>query len=178
MCVRLISAAWPVQVSPSSKLILVFLADRANPANDDACWPSVAYIVKHTGLSERTVQTHLQLLERAGHITMEPRKGTSTNYIVHPRKDCAPEETAPVQPRPKGGANKAENSRSPRTQNVIHNNNLQPSQFKQKWASFDIQNAPFFNVGDFDETSMKCRKTLKRRPVTILPADFMTKGFD
>ena len=170
MCVRLISAAWPVKMASSTKLLLIVLADRANPAKENACWPSIAYIVRHTGLSERTVQTHLQLLERTGHITMLPRKGTSTKYFVHPREDCTPEENAPVQPTPKGGANKAENPRSPRTQNVS-NNNLKPYQPIQKWALPQMPIPPIYALN-----VPKSSNTEESRPVTILSADFMKKG--
>lgn len=178
MCVKLISAAWQVKLSSASKLILVFLADMANPANDDACWPSIAYIVKHTGLSERTVQTHLKLLEKAGHITMVPRKGTSTNYFVHPRNGSTPENTAPVQRSAEGGANKAEYSRSSRTQTVIHNNNGEPHQFDPKNWLIDPPIPPLYKLNSDHEASTKRRETKMRRPLTILPAQFMTKFID
>lgn len=57
--------------SPVAKLILVKLADNAN--EEGYCWPSVALIVKHTGLSERAVRANLGSLEEDGLIRIETR---------------------------------------------------------------------------------------------------------
>ena len=66
--------------SAVAKLILVKLADNAN--EEGACWPSVALIVRHTGLCERAVRKHLGLLADQGLISVTPEigpKGQSSN---------------------------------------------------------------------------------------------------
>jgi hypothetical protein len=56
--------AWPIPLSASCKLVLVRLADRANPAG--ACFTFVRTLQAETGLSRRGVQTALAELDRRG----------------------------------------------------------------------------------------------------------------
>jgi hypothetical protein len=57
--------------SPTSKLVLVKLADNAN--EEGLCWPSMKKLVDHTELSERAVRKHLLVLEKMGLIFIERR---------------------------------------------------------------------------------------------------------
>lgn len=57
--------------SPTTKLVLVKLADNAN--EEGFCWPSMQKLVDHTELSERAVRKHLYLLEKMGLIFIERR---------------------------------------------------------------------------------------------------------
>lgn len=57
--------------SPTSKLVLVKLADNAN--EEGLCWPSMKKLVDHTELSERAVRKHLMVLEKMGLIFIERR---------------------------------------------------------------------------------------------------------
>lgn len=57
--------------SPTSKLVLVKLADNAN--EEGLCWPSMKKLVAHTELSERAVRKHLLILEKMGLIAIERR---------------------------------------------------------------------------------------------------------
>jgi len=52
-------------IDPSSKLIVVVLAEHANEELGGVAWPSVATIAHLVGLSERQVQFHLRELTRA-----------------------------------------------------------------------------------------------------------------
>lgn len=96
MCVKLTSASWKAYAPASAKLTLLYLADCANPKNGNTCWPSVQTISRWTGLSERTVQTQISLLEKLGHITISRRWGRSSIYRLHPCDDFTPEEVAPA----------------------------------------------------------------------------------
>jgi hypothetical protein len=57
--------------SPTTKLVLVKLADNAN--EEGLCWPSMKKLVDHTELSERAVRKHLMVLEKMGLIFIERR---------------------------------------------------------------------------------------------------------
>jgi len=83
-------------LSPTCKLVLVMLADRANA--DGECWPSVATLMVETGLSDRSVQRSIADLEACGAIERRDRRGTSTVYrctmkAIEPPTQCHPRQT-------------------------------------------------------------------------------------
>ncbi|MFN4114954.1 MAG: helix-turn-helix domain-containing protein [Inhella sp.] len=64
MSTRMMDMVWPLRLDPSSKAVLVSLADQANDAG--VCWPSVGSIAERTCLAERTVQAAVKRLEDMG----------------------------------------------------------------------------------------------------------------
>jgi DNA-binding transcriptional MocR family regulator len=83
----LLNVAWDAAcVEPSDKLVLVYLADRAN-VNSKA-WPHLPTIARQTGLHRRTIMRALERLEAHGHMTVERKAGCSNRYTVHPTKDA------------------------------------------------------------------------------------------
>jgi DNA-binding transcriptional ArsR family regulator len=68
--------------SPTTKLVLLKLADNAN---EWVAWPSVQYIVDDTELSERAVREHLRKLETLGLVRAEKRfvDGVQTTTKYH-----------------------------------------------------------------------------------------------
>lgn len=114
--------AWQCELPCSQKMVLLALADASN--DEGICWPSVASLCTKCGMSERTVQAHLNGLVEMGHIGRDERSGRSTIYRLNLRKSCAPADSAPPQdlhetpadsaPTP---ATFAENPRKSRTQN-------------------------------------------------------------
>lgn len=59
------SWAWAVKLDdPSTKLLLVKLADSAN--DDGICWPSQTTLGEHCGLSERSIRYKLETLRKSG----------------------------------------------------------------------------------------------------------------
>jgi len=95
---RHIERAWEADLPCTSKLLLIALADLAN--DEGYCSPSVALLMKRTGLSERAVRSHLKALEEAGHITRQHHTGMVTWYMVHPVASHATEHTtAPDAPQ-------------------------------------------------------------------------------
>ncbi len=145
MCVKLIAASWPIAMPPSAKLVLVRLADRANPKNGNACWPSVGTVARDTGLSERTVQTQINFLERAGHITIERRWGRSSKYHLHPSNDVVPEEVSP----PKSGVSRCADCvphpRNDCTQ-TVKKNKKKPLRSDYKWPNFEMPLKPIYGT--------------------------------
>lgn len=95
MSIRLLSAAWDLDIGSTEKMVLMSLCDHAN--DDGLCWPAIATICRKTSKSERTVQGALKWLEDNGYFTRECRNGTSPKYLLNPRKICTPAETAPPQ---------------------------------------------------------------------------------
>ncbi|ALC11236.1 helix-turn-helix domain-containing protein [Sphingopyxis sp. 113P3] len=95
MSIRLLSAAWDLDIGSTEKMVLMSLCDHAN--DEGVCWPSVATIMRKTSKSERTVQTALKWLKEQGYFEIEGRNGTSPKYILDPRKICTPAKSAPPQ---------------------------------------------------------------------------------
>lgn len=74
MSLRATSWAWKVRApSPTSKLVLVALAEHANESG--LCWPSVARLVETTGLSERAVRTNIATLAAADLVKVNRGQG-------------------------------------------------------------------------------------------------------
>lgn len=71
MSIRAVSQALEAAVTPTQKLVLLIIAERANEAGE--AWPSVSKICKTSGLSDRAVQLAIQGLERAGWLEVERR---------------------------------------------------------------------------------------------------------
>ena len=106
MCNLLINRVYKCELDGTAKAVLLFLADQVRAKKDvDRCYPSVKFIARATGFSERTVRYKLNELEAAGHITREFRSYTSTVYQVHPGRPCIPANSAGVQSLPLPPAN-------------------------------------------------------------------------
>jgi len=63
--IKLLSAAWDLDIGSTEKMVLMSLCDFAN--EQGTCWPSVATICRKTSKSERTVQTALKWLKDNGY---------------------------------------------------------------------------------------------------------------
>lgn len=88
------SLVWQLELPDSQKIVLLALADSAN--DEGHCWPSMASLVKKCSKGERTIQGVIKQLCDDGHLTRREVLGKGCNYSVHPRRDCAPAETAPT----------------------------------------------------------------------------------
>ncbi|RMD66485.1 helix-turn-helix domain-containing protein [Candidatus Parcubacteria bacterium] len=67
MALKSMNWAWDQKgITPSDKLVLLRLCDRANDDNDWKTWPKVSSLVEETLLSERTVKRSLKNLCEAG----------------------------------------------------------------------------------------------------------------
>jgi len=66
--------------SPSAKLVLLILANRAN--QDGKCWPGFNGIAEQTELSRRTVVTQVQKLVDAGLISVTQRPKQQSNLYT------------------------------------------------------------------------------------------------
>lgn len=75
MTIRAMNWAWGVELSPSMKLVLLKLADRAN--DDGECWPGQTSIAKACGICERTLMRHIDALEEMGLLSRTKRRDDS-----------------------------------------------------------------------------------------------------
>lgn len=73
MAGSLVGWAFQQTCPAASKLVLARLADAAR-AKDAYCWLSVPRMSHETGLAERTIRKHLDLLQKQGLIKIERRK--------------------------------------------------------------------------------------------------------
>lgn len=97
MSIKLMSAAWGISLPDSQKLVLLALADCAN--DEGHCWPSMAALAAKCSKSERTVQGVIKELVAVGHITRREVPGKGCDYLIHPRTDCTPADSAPRRQR-------------------------------------------------------------------------------
>ena len=95
MSIKLLSAAWDLDIGSTEKMVLMSLCDFANESG--VCWPSVATICRKTSKSERTVQTALKWLRDNGFYEINGYHKQTPLYELNPRKICTPAELAPPQ---------------------------------------------------------------------------------
>lgn len=85
--IKLMSAAWELDIPTSNKMVLLALADCAN--DDGVCWPGINHLVRKCSVGERTVQRAIKELAAAGHITRQEVPGKGCRYAVHPKDSAA-----------------------------------------------------------------------------------------
>ena len=144
MSIKLMSVVWELDLPPGEKLVLLALADQANDEGTH-CWPSVATIAKRSGQNERTVRRALRNLETKGHLTCNERRGTSTNYVVHPGHHAPPVKLPPrtkttqtpdtTPPHPGHHAPQTINEPLEPSDKIVENDNpvLKPEHVMEKW---------------------------------------------
>lgn len=72
-------------IDPTSKLILIGLANHASGENGEGAWPSRTTLAEYAGTSVKTVQRRLELLQEAGLI-----KRGDQHLVSHYRPDRRP----------------------------------------------------------------------------------------
>jgi len=95
MSIKLMSAAWDLDIPSTEKMVLLCLCDFAN--DDGVCWPSIASIMRKTSKSERTVQAAMKWLKDNGYFAINGWHEKTPKYTLDPRKICTPADFAPPQ---------------------------------------------------------------------------------
>lgn len=76
--------AWKQALKPTTKIVLLRLADHAN--GDGCCWPGRKSLAAWTGLSESQVKRSIRQLEELGLLEVKIRKskdgGNWSNYYL------------------------------------------------------------------------------------------------
>jgi hypothetical protein len=75
MSIRVMTRAWSIALPPTSKLVLMALADIAD--DQGVCWPSHPTLAAKCSLSDRTLRRVLSLLQAQKLIFIEPRFNTN-----------------------------------------------------------------------------------------------------
>lgn len=83
MSVRVMTAAWAVDIAAGEKLVLLALADCAN--DEGKCWPGLPSLARKTGKSRRSLIDAIHALEKGGHLSRDIRIGKGVNYTIHPQ---------------------------------------------------------------------------------------------
>lgn len=83
MSIKLMSLVWELPLALADKIVLLSLAD--NASDQGHCFPSIQYMKRRCGQTERNIFRVIDRLQEAGHITIRPRAGKSSYYDVHPK---------------------------------------------------------------------------------------------
>lgn len=113
-------------LQPTTRLVAIALADNVGSTDGATpeAWPSNAHLRAKTGLSERTIRTHLKLLADAGVITIitqgggrpgTPHEQRPNLYLWHPDKATwnTPQDAQEPQEQPDDGTLLPEPTRAP-----------------------------------------------------------------
>lgn len=145
MSVKIMSQVWEDEgIGPTDRLILLSLADHAN--DEGVCYPSVARLVRRTGLSERAVQTAIRRLEEAGRLKIERGsgpKGCNVFTVCTPAADAPPQQMHPAADAPTPRSSCGEPPQE------LHPNRQEPSGNRQK--TDHPSDDPSFDAPNFSE---------------------------
>lgn len=135
--------SWALKVktgSPTTKLVLIKLADNAN--DDGQCWPSIRHISEQTELSERAVREHIKALVGLGFVRLEKRysEGVQLPNVYHLELRQTVGVVHEVQGVGAGGAppvvHEVQGNSKPSSinlqSNLLESNNTKPSQKHNK----------------------------------------------
>ena len=149
MSVKLMSAAWDMDLPMGQKMLLLALCDHAN--DDGVCYPSQEKLAQKCSMGERTVISHIQWLERRGIVSRERRQNTQrrksdlyqitlSNYTPEPA-NSAPANSAPAKffPEPANFAPSEPANFAPsyKEEPSVFNHQIEPS-----WVGSGIAAAP------------------------------------
>lgn len=149
MSVKLMSAAWDMDLPMGQKMLLLALCDHAN--DDGVCYPSQEKLAQKCSMGERTVISHIQWLERHGIVSRERRQNTQrrksdlyqitlSNYTPEPA-NSAPANSAPAKfsPEPANFAPSEPANFAPsyKEELSVFNHQIEPS-----WVGSGIAAAP------------------------------------
>lgn len=149
MSVKLMSAAWDMDLPMGQKMLLLALCDHAN--DDGVCYPSQEKLAQKCSMGERTVISHIQWLERHGIVSRERRQNTQrrksdlyqitlSNYTPEPA-NSAPANSAPAKfsPEPANSAPSEPANFAPsyKEEPSVFNHQIEPS-----WVGSGIAAAP------------------------------------
>jgi len=135
------TAAWEVELPDSEKLVLLALADCANDGGE--CWPSMRNLSKKCSKSDRTVQAAIKELAAKGHLTRKETPGRGCRYIVHPRRDFAPEDASPpkrLTPTPETASDKPSRTITSSTAKAV-SDRARPKVHVPDWVPIEAWNA-------------------------------------
>jgi hypothetical protein len=90
----LLTAAWPMEMPPTAKSVLISMADSAKDTGH--CWPSIAGLTTRTCYGKTAVIDAIKWLEANGFIVCDRSNGRKTTYIVQASRMAA--TSPPAEP--------------------------------------------------------------------------------
>jgi hypothetical protein len=94
MSIKLMAAAWELDIPQTEKMVLLCLCDHAN--DDGECWPSVARMARKCSVSQRTVQRAIQSLKDKSILDWHDVPGRSHKFTIDPRRIVTPDTVSPL----------------------------------------------------------------------------------
>ena len=109
MSIRAMNWAWGQPLTPTSKLILMALADAAD--DEGLCWPGIKTLAGKCSVSGRTVQRTIKTFVNQGILIVEERRRpdgrqTSNSYLLALKQ--YPDNLSPPPLAPKGGGDNSD----------------------------------------------------------------------
>jgi hypothetical protein len=129
MSIKLMSAAWDLDIPSTEKMVLLCLCDYSNDTG--VCWPSVPTIATKCSKSHRTIQAAIQWLRNEGYCSWDETPGKPHKFALDPRKICTPAKSAPPQELRDTPAEVAPHPRKSCTQ-TIKNHQEPPSRARKR----------------------------------------------
>lgn len=97
MSIKLMAAAWELDIPQTEKMVLLCLCDYANDKGE--CWPAVESLARKCSVSDRTVQRAIRGLVQSGILAVKQSRGRVANtysiIITQPRQSVTPTECHP-----------------------------------------------------------------------------------
>ena len=161
MSVKLMSAAWDMDLPMGQKMLLLALCDHAN--DDGVCYPSQEKLAQKCSMGERTVISHIQWLERHGIVGRERRQDmqrrkpdlyqiTLGNYTAEPA-NSAPAKFSP-EPANFAPSEPANFAPSYKEEPSVFNHQIEPS-----WVGSGIAAAPEAEILEAETPKSAKQKT-------------------
>ncbi len=171
MSVKLMSAAWDMDLPMGQKMLLLALCDHAN--DDGVCYPSQEKLAQKCSMGERTVISHIQWLERHGIVSRERRQNTQRrksdlyqitlgNYTAEPA-NSAPANSAPANSAPAKFSPEPANFAPSEPANFAPSYKEEPSVFNHQiepsWVGSGIAAAPEAEILEAETPKSAKQKT-------------------
>lgn len=94
MSIKLMAAAWEMDIPQTEKMVLLCLCDHAN--DNGVCWPSVASMARKCSVSERSVQRAIRALRNRKIVTWDDAPGRVHKFVIDPRRIVTPDTVSPL----------------------------------------------------------------------------------
>lgn len=181
MSTLIMSACWPLQMSPAQKSVLISLADNAN--DEGVCWPSIGKIGMRTCLSERAVQNAIRWLASVGLVSIHERAGRSSYFTVKPDAYQPPQEVhpegdaptpAPDAPPPPQQVHRTPAAPAPRTVKEPSGEPSRKPKKRETASPLDLSRFPEMPSEEVWADYVKHRKA-KRAPLTQTAVNLIAK---
>lgn len=89
MSIKLMAAAWEMDLPQTEKMVLLCLCDHANDSGH--CWPSASTIARKCSVTDRTVRRSIHALRDKGILSWSEVPGGSNRFHINPCQIVTPD---------------------------------------------------------------------------------------